>query len=209
MSLKYYDITMEISPDTIVFPGDPGVEINESASISKGDVCNVSLLKFGSHTGTHMDAPKHFYDNGNTIDKLKLDYFYGAVKVFEIPNVTEITVNNLEALDINEGDRIILKTRNSELLKEKEFKTDFTYITGEAAEYLVKKKIRTIGVDYLSVEQFGSENFEAHYALLENNIAIIEGLYLADIKPGNYTLIALPLKIVGGNGSPTRAVLID
>jgi arylformamidase len=209
MNRKYYEVSLPLSSDIAVYPGDPRIEIKEACSIAQGSVCNVSLLTFGSHTGTHIDAPKHFYDEGLTVDQLPLEHFLGRAKVFEIKDTMEITVEDLKPLPMLRGDRILLKTRNSALMTKGEFDTDFTHITPEAARYLAEIGIRTLGFDYLSVEKYGVEVPETHYALLGAGIVIIEGLVMGEVPPGEYEMIALPLNIKGGNGSPIRVVLVE
>ena len=206
MGRKYFDISITLRADMVVYEGDPAVSIREVQRIADGSVCNVSELRFGSHTGTHMDAPKHFVDDGLSVDQLSLDYFLGKAKVFDMGDVYAIEPEALYDLPIEEGDRVLFKTKNSPLLRGERFVRDFVYISGPAAEYLASKKIRTVGIDYLSVERFGAEPL-AHWAFLRNNIVILEGLDLSAVPPGEYELICLPLKLAGGNGSPMRAVL--
>jgi arylformamidase len=205
----FHDITLDFTPEMLIFPGDPQLEIMEHMLKSKGDVVNLSILTFGSHTGTHIDAPKHFVDSGKTVDQLALDHFIGTAKVFEIPEVLAITVKDLKPLNILKDDIVLLKTLNSPWLHEDKFHTDFAYLTPEAAKYLAEIGIKTLGFDYLSIDKYNSNDFGAHYALLGQGIVIIEGLVLRDIRPGQYQMVALPIKIKGGNGSPVRAVLIE
>lgn len=203
----YYDATLELGPDLPVYPGDPAPSVSEAVSISKGDVCNVSLLSFGSHTGTHIDAPKHFYDDGCGIDRLPLECFLGNARVVGMAGKREITSEDLSKLDIQENEILLLKTDNSDIINSGAFNTDYVYLTADGAEYLVNAGIRTLGFDYLSVEKFGSEVASVHYALLGADIVIIEGLDLSAVPPGNYEISALPLKLRDGNGSPARVIL--
>jgi len=205
----FHDITLDFSPDLVVYPGDPALEITEHMKIENGDIANISILRFGSHTGTHIDAPRHFIASGTTVDRLPLEHFIGKAKVFEFKNEEKIEADSLKGLEIARGDIILIKTKNSHVITNKEFKTDYTYIAPDAAEYLADIGIKTLGFDYLSVEKYGSGDFRAHHALLEKGIVIIEGLVLRGIKPGEYEIIALPLKIRNGNGSPVRAILIE
>lgn len=205
----YHDVTLDFSENIAIYPGDPPLEITERMSIAKGDVANVSLLSFGSHTGTHIDAPKHFIDSGLTVDKLPLDHFMGKAKVFEFKDKDAVTFGDIKDLDIKKGDIIIFKTRNSSSLTNSKFDESFAYVAPDAAKYLAGIGIKTLGFDYLSVERYGSTAFETHYALLGSGIVIIEGLYLEGINAGEYEIIALPIKIKNGNGSPVRVVLIE
>jgi len=205
----YHDVSLVFSPDIVIFPGDPELQITCHMSIKNGDVANVSIMRYGSHTGTHIDAPRHFEESGAAVDELALDHFIGKAKVFEVLRDSDIGVEDIKTFDIQKGDIILFKTKNSQFVEDKEFRKDFAYITPEAAGYLADIGIKTLGFDYLSVEQYGSADFGAHHALLSKGVVLIEGLVLKDIKPGEYDFVALPLNIRGGNGSPVRAVLIE
>ncbi|HBE76920.1 MAG TPA: hypothetical protein DDW65_03945 [Firmicutes bacterium] len=208
MGRIFYDITQTLYPEILVYPGDPAVQITKSSSIARGNIVNLSSISMGSHTGTHLDAPKHFYDQGVTVDKLPLDYLIGPAKVFEFKKEMSISKANLQTCSIQAGDIILLKTRNSALLNRAEFSPDFTYLESDAAEYLAGLPIRTFGFDYLTIDPHDSADFNAHYHLLGQNIVIIEGLNLSQITPGEYQMVALPLKLQDGDGSPARVVLI-
>ncbi len=206
---KYHDITLEISRDTVVYPGDPLVEIAQVMSIPNGDPLNLTSISMGAHTGTHVDAPRHFCENGMGIHELPLDCLIGSAKVFHVKG-DAVDYENLKAFDIVKGDIILIRTRNSDMIADAgEFYTDYAYITPAAASYLAGVGIKTLGFDYLSVERYGSTSFETHHALLDRGIVIIEGLVLKDIKPGKYEIMALPMKLKGGDGSPARVVLVE
>lgn len=205
----FHDVTLDFSPDTPIYPGDPEVNITEHMSISNGDIANVSILTFGSHTGTHIDAPKHFVDSGPAVDELPLEHFIGKAKVFEVKDKDAITEDDLKGFDIQRGDLILLKTRNSAIIRNNEFDTGFAYVTAEAARYLAYIGIKTLGYDYFSIEEYGSKDFGAHLALLGKGAVLIEGLDLGDIRPGEYEMVALPVKIKNGNGSPVRVILME
>jgi arylformamidase len=209
MSLIYHDITLKFEKGMVLYTGDPELSINEHSSISGGDLYNLSTLCFGSHTGTHIDAPKHFYDDGLTVDQLGLDYFVGRARVIEIKDPVSVKVVELKQHYIMEGDRLLIKTRNSGLLKSGVFEKEYCWLEPDAAAYLADIGIRTLGFDYLSVERYGSEVPEVHYRLLGHNIVIVEGLQLEKIVPGLYEMYILPLNIKGGNGSPARAILAE
>lgn len=209
MGKNYYDITMDFSAGMMVYPGDPPVEIIEKSSIKEGGLYNLSVITFGSHTGTHIDAPRHFYADGLTVDRLPLECFIGKAKVLEIKGKDAVTAADLMDFDINKGDIVLLKTRNSTAKQTGVFDTGFAYLTLDAAEYLCRREIRTLGFDYLSVEKYQSDVPEVHYLLLKHNIVILEGLLLRDVVQGEYDMVALPIKITNGNGSPVRAVLIE
>ncbi|HHT9106001.1 MAG TPA: cyclase family protein [Candidatus Wujingus californicus] len=205
--MKLYDITLTISESTITWPRDPKVSIQKTRLISKGNSCNVSELKFGSHCGTHIDAPYHFEENGIKIDQIPLDYLIGDVTVFNIKNKEKIDLEDIKSLKLNYINRVIFKTINSTYWKLPEFKSDFVYLTKEAARYLVDSSIKLVGIDYLSIEKYGNKGADTHHTLLKNGIVVIEGLDLGEIEAGNYELIALPLKIKDCDGSPARVIL--
>ena len=209
MTKIYHDLTLELSPDSIVYPADLSPKFQELKRISKGDPFNLTSLTFTTHTGTHIDVPKHFNDDGLTIDKLSFDYLIGPARVIELKGRNSITEIDLQKETIEPNEIILLKTDNSELLKKKNFDTNFTHITPEAARYLVRCDIKTIGIDYFSVEKIESPEPEVHKLFLDNSIPIIEGIDLINIAPGTYHLIALPLKIKDGNGCPSRVVLVE
>lgn len=206
-SRVYIDATLELKAGMAVYEGDPPVETEMLSSIERGARYNLSMIRMCLHTGTHIDAPKHFFDKGKSVDELSPEYFIGRVKVFEIRGKNAISLCDIKGLDIKKGDRVFFKTDNSDIIGSSEFQKDFVYITYEAAEYLVEKGIITIGTDYFSVEEYGVELYRTHQKLLGNDIVIIEGLDLRKIKAGIYDLTALPLRIKGGDGSPARVLL--
>jgi arylformamidase len=210
--MRIYDVSVPISAAMPVYPGDPGVEITQSAAIADGDAANVSLLHFGAHTGTHVDAPAHFIEGASKVDAMPLDALVGTARVIEMPNdVDAITASHLSAQSIEGATRILFKTRSSAFWSNTAsgFRQDFTYIAPDAARALVQSGVRLVGIDYLSVEKFQSERHETHNILLSNGIVIIEGLDLREVAAGDYELICLPLKIAGGtgDGAPARAIL--
>ncbi|MBE7446185.1 MAG: cyclase family protein [Planctomycetia bacterium] len=207
MKQTFYDITLPISNTLITWPSDPTVSIRKTSLISQGSSCNVSELKFSSHCGTHIDAPYHFEESGITIDQIPLDSLIGNATVFDIKNKEKIDLDDLKSLELQNCKRVIFKTRNSTCWKLSEFKKDFVYITKEAAKYLADSNVKLVGIDSLSVDNFHNINADTHHILLRKGIVIIEGLDLENVKAGEYELIALPLKIRDGDGSPARVVL--
>lgn len=205
---RWIDISVTIKPGMLRWPGDPEIRKEPFREIERGDVCNVSSLAFGSHVGTHMDAPLHFIRNGRTLDKMPLDATIGPCRVIEIRDKESVKVAEIANQRIKAGERILLKTRNSRRSwKSDQFDEDFIYISKEAAAFLAKAKIRTVGIDYLSVGGFRKDGVETHHALLGAGIWIIEGLNLSKINPGRYELNCLPIKILGSDGAPARALL--
>ncbi|MDX6694234.1 MAG: arylformamidase [Blastocatellia bacterium] len=210
--MRIYDVSVPISEQTPTYPGDPGVEIKQWASIGGGDAANVTLLHFGAHTATHVDAPAHFIEGASRVEAMPLDMLVGRARVFEIPeDAQEITANHLSTVELDGATRVLFKTRNSLFWNDnsKGFHTDYTYIAPEAARLLVECGVRLVGIDYLSVEAFKPARFDTHQALLSSGVVIIEGLDLREIAAGDYELICLPLKIAGGtgDGAPARAIL--
>lgn len=210
--MPIYDISVAISGDMPVYPGDPGVEIVAASSMERGDPANVTLLRLGAHTGTHVDAPAHFIRGAQTVSQLPPDALVGRARVVEVPaDVIAIDEGHVETLVPEGAERVLFKTRNSGFWAagDNTFREDFTYLTPAAARSLAGRGLRLVGIDYLSVEKFKSEDFGAHLALLSRGVVIVEGLNLADVPAGEYELACLPLKIAGGDGdgAPARAFL--
>jgi arylformamidase len=210
--MRIYDVSVPISAATPVYPGDPGIEIGQWAAIAGGDAANVSLLHFGAHTGTHVDAPSHFIEGAAKVDAMPLDALVGAARVILIPDgVDAIEAGHLSSQSLEGATRIIFKTRNSAFWSDTAtgFRRDFTYITPGAARALVQSGVRLVGMDYLSVEKFQSERHETHEILLSHGVVIVEGLDLREVAAGDYEFVCLPLKIAGGtgDGAPARAIL--
>lgn len=208
--MKIYDVTFPISADTPIYEGDPKVKIETTAALEKGDAANVSMICCGVHTATHVDAPNHFIEGTRRVHELELEKLIGDCRILELDeSVTAIEPEHLE--NLGDAERVLFKTRNSAFWNEpkKGFRTDFTYITPEAAQVLAEKNVKLVGIDYLSVEKFGSEDFATHRILLEKEIVIIEGLDLREVPAGDYELICLPLKIISetGDGAPARTIL--
>jgi len=204
-----HDISIPIDADMPVYDGDPPVEITLSSSIDRGDIANVSRLIIGAYTGTHVDAPLHFFQGSKAVHELSLEILMGAVEVIDLVGQKQITRAVLPTADLAGKKRVLFKTSNSHLWREKGFQKDFAFLDEDAAKYLVEIGVELVGIDYLSIEQFGTSNPTTHLTLLGAGVIIIEGLDLSDIKPGLYKLICLPLLIRGCEGSPCRAVLIE
>jgi arylformamidase len=210
--MRIYDVSVAISPQTPTYPGDPGIEFEQWAALDKGDAANVTMLHFGAHTGTHVDAPAHFLAGTERVEAMSLEALIGTARVVEIPlEAQEIEARHIEEIELNGAVRVLFKTRNSEFWANNAegFRTDFTYLTPEAARVLVERGVRLVGIDYLSVEQYNSKDFATHTILLERGVVIVEGLDLREVAAGEYELICLPLKLAGGtgDGAPARAVL--
>ncbi|MCX6377431.1 MAG: cyclase family protein [Armatimonadetes bacterium] len=208
--MTIHDISIPIREGMPVWPSDPPVEITPSSRISQGGGANSSILRFGTHTGTHVDPPFHFVEAGLTVDRIPLETLVGECLVCEVPDAPVIEVEHLEAASIPDGTlRILFKTRNSGLWREPEFRTDYTYLSPEAADWLVRRGIKLVGTDYLSIDKFKSGGHAVHLRLLEAGVIVLEGLDLSEVAGGTYTLVCLPLKITDGDGAPARAILIE
>ncbi len=206
--MKIHDITVTISNDLPVYPGDPGIQIRPTLSIAAGDVCCVSQLSFGTHIGTHVDPPAHFVAGGATLDQLSLDVLIGPARVIDVGEAPFIDVAVLNRVNLDGVTRVLFKTLNSLLWNSTdEFYEDFVYLETDAAEMLVERGVKLVGIDYLSVEKFNFAEPTTHYALLRHNVIIIEGLDLNAVAPGDYELICLPIKLKDGDGGPARVVL--
>jgi arylformamidase len=204
-----YDISVPIINGGLVYPGNPKTSITPQQEIARGAGANVSLLSFGSHTGTHVDAPKHFFDDGLGVDALPLDVLMGpAVLIRMDDDVKAVGEKDLRLHELAGHERVLIKTRNSAFIHEGEFHQDYTYLAPDGAEYLASLGVTLVGVDYLSIEQFHSGHHRTHKALLGNGIIIVEGLDLSAPAAGPYELRVLPLRIVGLDGAPARAVLV-
>ena len=206
-----HDISVPVRNGGLVYPGNPAINITAQQAISAGAGANVSRVDFGSHTGTHVDAPKHFFDDGAGVDALRLDLLMGPARLLEFGDeVRSIGLAELEPHDLTGVTRLLLKTRNSAWLKSgsAEFHPDYTYLAPDGAEYLTSLGVRLVGVDYLSVEQFHSGHHRTHRTLLGAGVIIVEGLLLSDVDAGDYELCCLPLRLEGLDGAPARAVLV-
>jgi arylformamidase len=210
--MRIYDVTLPITVSLPVWPGDPHPKIERFEKIEEGAGANVTRIDMSVHTGTHVDAPFHFLGgDSDTIEKITLNQLIGRAYVIELPDaVYVIDQSVLEKAEIPPRTRrLIFKTRNSQFWAKgnQEFQTDFVAINSEGAQFLVDRGIRVVGVDYLSVAPFASQN-PTHQILLQAGVVIIEGLDLSQVSQGRYTLYCLPLKIVGSDGAPARVILL-
>ncbi len=208
--MRVYDISVGISPEMPVWPGDPPVRLERVEHIAQGANANVSRLDCGVHTGTHVDAPLHFVDGAAPVDRLPLKVLTGRAYVVDLRRATVLDAATLEASDIPPRTRrILFRTRNSEYWARKgsEFQTDFVAVDPSGAEWLVRKGVQLVGIDYLSIAPY-KRSKETHRILLEKGVVVVEGLDLSGVSQGRYTLYCLPLKLIGSDGAPARAILI-
>ncbi len=202
------DVSLPVSPDLPVWPGDPAISIEPAKRIARGDAANVSLLALGNHTGTHVDPPSHFIEGGTSIDQLDPAALVGPAWVVELPDASgEVGAAELESAGIPpEAERLLVKTPNSGTLRPgKSFREDFTCLSVEAAGWCVDRGLRLVGVDYLSVERWGApKEHPVHRTLLSASVVIVEGLDLLRVPAGACELMCLPLLLTGGDGAPAR-----
>lgn len=204
---QYLDVSVELKTGMPFFPGNPEFELQPVKRIADGGSSNVSRLVLGTHTGTHVDAPRHFFDDGGAVDTLALDVLIGEARVVEIDKRGGISAADLQAAGVQQDIRVLLKTPNSRFWSEDGFRQDFTYLDASGAEYMVERGVKVVGIDYLSIEQFKKAGAPAHRALLSKGIVIIEGLNLSTAGPGTYEMFCLPLPVSGADGAPARVVL--
>ena len=209
--MPIHDISVPISASLLTWPGEhASVQIEPLARISEGSPANVSRLTLGTHTGTHVDPPLHFIAGGKAVDQLDLTVLIGPALVVDLRHQRIISVVDLEVTVPNGIDRLLFKTDNSCLWAGgAEFISEYVALTAEAARWLVKRKIKLVGTDYLSVQNYSDPHPGVHNILLRAGVIIVEGLNLLDITPGLYQLVCLPLRIAQGDGAPARAVLIS
>lgn len=210
--MPIYDLSAPISNVLPTYPGDPAIQIQDWSSLAKGDSANVSALSFGAHTGTHVDAPAHFIEGTKKVESLELEILIGEAEVIEVPPDQLTISEEFVTRNCAPGTvRVLFKTRNSKFwtTDKTDFRTDFTYLDVRAAEWLVGQGVKLVGIDYLSIEKFGSKDHEVHRALLSHEVIILEGLNLSEVQAGKYELICLPLRLRThlGDGAPARAIL--
>jgi len=207
----YYDISLPVAPNMPVWPGDPPIRVERFSSIRWGHEFNASYLELSTHSLTHVDAPRHFFEEGLSVDRLPLDVLIGPAVVAEPrPEGDLISATDLGQLGIRDTERLLIKTRNSALWAggPYEFEQAFVSLTRDAARWLISKKIKLVGVDYISIEALNAREPAVHRTLLENEVVVLEGLNLSHVPEGRYQMICLPLKVLDGDGAPARVVLM-
>ncbi len=211
--MKVHDVSLTLRPEMPTWPGEAGPAFSPLRRIAKGDGANVSLVSFSNHTGTHVDPPIHFLEGGKTVDQLPLDALVGPCRVVAYDGDEHIAGSWLEAARVPAGTkRVLFKTRNSRHWPARDpFDKDFIALDRSAAEWCVSRGITLVGVDYLSVEPFGSgkSGHPVHVTLLGAGVVIIEGLDLSGVGPGDYELVCGVLKLEGSDGAPARVFLIQ
>jgi len=209
LTAGWIDISVPLAPSTPIFEGDPTFHLEPAFTIDGGAVCNVSRIDMGVHTGTHLDAPLHFIDGGPASESIPLEAGIGPAFVVDATAVDggAITASDLAGLAIPADEtRLLFKTRNSALWAEPGFQASFVGLDPDAAEGLASRGLLLVGVDYLSVAPFG-KGPETHHPLLSNGIAVLEGIDLRDVDPGPVDLFCLPIRLIGSDGVPARALV--
>jgi arylformamidase len=207
----WYDISVPLKQGMNYFPTDPAPpKIYRYHDRDLGGRVTMSMLEIISHTGTHIDAPLHFIPGGSTISDMPLDAAVGPCRVIEIKDPEKIRVGELEKHHIKKGERILLKTRNSpKVYTSEKFVEDYVYLDVDGARYLASRGIRLFGLDNITIGSFKEHDnlSRTHEALLGAGIYILEDCALADVPPGEYDLLCLPLLMWNGDAGPCRAIL--
>jgi arylformamidase len=207
-SPEWIDISVPIEPGVPIFEGDPDYRIELSASMAAGAVCNVSRLAMGVHTGTHLDAPRHFIEGAPASESIPLDACMGPAWVVDATSLNRtIGADDLATLDIPPGEtRLLFKSRNSQLWDEPGFQSGFIALDETAAASLVERGVRLVGIDYLSIAPFG-DPVATHRTLLSVGVVILEGTDLRAVESGPVELLCLPIRLIGSDGVPARALV--
>ncbi|MEL7369816.1 MAG: cyclase family protein [Myxococcota bacterium] len=206
--MAWIDVTVGLHAGIVAWPGDPAFRMDRPCRMADGAECNVSRIELGVHTGTHMDAPDHFIDGAATIDHMPLKATMGVARVIEIEDPASIKPDALAPHSVQSGERILFKTLNSRRdWAHEPFDKEFVHINAAAAQHLVDAGVRTVGIDYLSVGAYEGDGVQTHKILLGAGVWVIEGLDLAKVEPGLVELICLPMKLLGAEGAPCRALV--
>jgi len=204
--MKLLDVTVPLDASLPVYPGNTPFTLEPIKRIATGGSSNVSTLHLSAHAGTHVDAPRHFFDDGAGADTLAIELLCGRARVLNVSSRSRIEPGDLSELG-HEDVRVLIKTRNSRLWGSQEFQTNYVGLSEDAARHLIAHGVKVVGIDYLSVEEYKKPGAPAHRALLGGGVIVIEGLNLSDVEPGVYDMYCLPLRVVGGDGAPARVVL--
>jgi len=196
------DITRTLGLDTVSFPDD----VDFSTSHTRASGYALSRLVMSSHSGTHIDAPLHFFEGRESLDEVPVERFFLDADVIEIESQAAVTVSELDGYPVKPRQAVLFKTRNSDLPRER-FHENFVYIEPDAARWLVDKGVSLVGIDYISVERYDDMDFPVHQILLGAGALILEDVDLRSAPPGRYSLACLPIKTVRADGAPCRAVL--
>ncbi len=208
----WIDISYPLSRDMLYWPGDPitpHIDWLYHPDKGQGRPITMAQLNINVHNGTHIDAPRHFYPDGTSIDEMPLDAIIGPARIIEIKDKGSVKPEELEAYNIQPGERILFKTINSSYYKLDKFVEDYVHVSTEAAHFLRDKKISVVGLDYFAIGSYlDPQNLlEVHKTFLDNGIWILETIDLSDVKAGNYEIICLPIRLTQGDAAPARAIV--
>lgn len=206
-TVKIYDLSVNISEELVTFPGDPQYKSENISSLEEGSHFHLSEIHLSNHTGTHIDFPSHVIKNGKTSNDFPLASLIGRGLIIEVPSSElSITKDFIKKQPILANDVVFFKTSNSKLSKNAKFTNNYVYIEPEAAEELLKKKVKIVGIDYMSVDKYEYEDLPVHKLLLSNDVLIVEGLELNDMPVGRCEIYIMPLKINKMDGLPVRVM---
>ena len=205
--MKLIDVSVPLDENLPTYPGNTPYSLQAVKRITRGDSSNVSTVHMSAHSGTHVDAPRHFFDKSPGVEGLALEILIGRARVIEITSRKGIGADELADIDLSDDIRVLFKTSNSRLWGSGSFQKDYVGVTEAGARHLVEHGIKLVGIDYLSVEPFKKPGAPTHHLLLGAGIIVIEGLNLRDVEPGIYEMFCLPLMLVGADGAPARVVL--
>jgi arylformamidase len=206
-----YDVSVRLSNHVPVWPSGPAIRLEPTLHLSrdKSYTFHETLIQISSHMGTHIDAPYHFVENGKRLHQIPLERLVGKATVFEFPGVWSIGERELKPLKWDGIERVLFKTENSKHWQDGSFYEQFVYLEPEGAQFLIERGVQLVGIDYLSIEKYKAEKHRIHFALLEKDVVVIEGLDLTGVGPGEYSMVALPLNLLDTDGGPTRVILMN
>ena len=206
--MKIIDISWPISTVTTGYKDRNVVAFTDVKHFNKDGV-RETTVQVSAHSGTHVDAPSHFLQDGKTIDQIALDRLIGQAVVLDLTTVTDVITREhvqAHAASINKNDIVLLKTTNSNVQATEKFNPHFIYLHSAAAHYLAEKQIKAVGIDYLGIER-NQPGHDTHIELFTHDVVVIEGLRLNHVQPGRYEFYCLPLNVVGLEAAPARAIL--
>jgi len=207
-----HDISLALTDGMLKYPGDVAYSRTLQRDLGAGDSSNVSALQMSAHTGTHVDAPRHYYQHGYGTEEIPLLHLFGPAFVADCRGAAAVTAELLERTIPAGTQRLLLKTDNSRSLAgpdARKYNENYVYLDAGGARFVVERGIVLVGIDYLSIDKFGLAAKPAHHALLESKVVIVEGIDLSTVEPGEYFLACAPLKLTASDGAPARAVLIE
>jgi arylformamidase len=205
--MKVTDVTVPLSSDAPVYPGDTPFERVMTRCDSPAGVVVSSRIIMSVHAGTHVDAPRHFYPEGVSVDHIPLEILMGKARVVEMLGSSAIELSGLSRLDLRNDIRLLIRTHASGRSTRRAVADDHTFLRPDAARHIARAGIKLLGIDSISVDPLDSADLPAHRELLSAGVAIVEGLDLSSVEPGECEILCLPLAIRDGEAAPARVVL--